>query len=58
MKMILGILLIVGLMRTATCVLGVDVAGLFSTSTFQCMKNSGYRFAIIRGFHSYGAIDT
>lgn len=39
------------------CVLGVDVSQLFSTSTYQCMKNSGYQFAIIRGYCSYGGVD-
>ena len=39
------------------CVLGVDVSQLFTTSTYQCMKNNGYQFAIIRGYYSYGAVD-
>lgn len=39
------------------CVLGVDVSQLFSTSTYQCMKNNGYSFVIIRGYCSYGGLD-
>jgi len=42
----------------ALCVLGVDVSQLFSVSTYQCMKNNGYQFAIIRGYCSFGGIDT
>jgi GH25 family lysozyme M1 (1,4-beta-N-acetylmuramidase) len=39
-------------------VLGVDVSQLFSTSTYQCMKNSGYHFVVPRAYHSYGGVDT
>jgi GH25 family lysozyme M1 (1,4-beta-N-acetylmuramidase) len=39
------------------CVLGVDVSQLFSTATYQCIKNSGYTFASIRGYCSYGGVD-
>ena len=42
---------------STNCVLGVDVSQLFSTGTYQCIKNSGYDFAIIRGYCSYGGID-
>jgi GH25 family lysozyme M1 (1,4-beta-N-acetylmuramidase) len=37
--------------------LGVDVSQLFSQSTYQCMKSSGYNFAIIRGYCSFGGPD-
>lgn len=40
-----------------SCVLGVDVSQLFSTATYQCMKNNGYEFAIIRGYCSFGGMD-
>ena len=52
-------LYLVGLLLIAPslCVLGVDVSQLFSTSTYQCMKNNGYTFAIIRGYCSYGGVD-
>lgn len=46
------------LMASADCVLGVDVSQLFSTSTYQCMKSNGYQFAIIRGYCSFGGMDT
>lgn len=45
------------LLVPSLCVLGVDVSQLFSTSTYQCIKNSGYQFAIIRGYCSYGGVD-
>ena len=43
------------------CVLatkGVDVSQPFSTSTYQCMKNNGVSFSIIRGYCSYGGVDS
>lgn len=39
------------------CVLGVDVSQLFSTATYQCIKNNGYSFVIIRGYCSFGGLD-
>lgn len=51
------ILLVFILVFPALCTLGVDVSQLFSTATYQCMKNNGYSFAIIRGYCSYGAVD-
>jgi hypothetical protein len=51
------VLLALLLVAPSLCVLGVDVSQLFSTATYQCMKNSGYIFAIIRGYYSYGAVD-
>ena len=36
---------------------GVDISQLFSTSTFQCLKNNGQSFVIPRGFYSFGAVD-
>jgi hypothetical protein len=52
-QIILALLLVV----SSLCTLGVDVSQLFSTSTYQCMKNNGYSFAIIRGYCSYGGVD-
>ena len=39
-------------------VLGVDISQLFSVSTYQCMKNNGVRFAIPRGYCSFGGVDS
>ena len=52
------ILAAVLLIVPALCTLGVDVSQLFSTSTYQCIKNNGYTFAIIRGYCSYGGVDS
>ena len=54
MKYILVVLIFV---VSSLCTLGVDVSQLFSTSIYQCMKNNGYSFAIIRGYCSYGGVD-
>jgi hypothetical protein len=37
---------------------GIDVPQPFSNSTYQCMKNNGIEVAIMRGYYSYGAIDS
>ena len=37
--------------------MGVDVSMLVSASTYQCMKNSGAKFAIARGYCSFGGPD-
>lgn len=58
MKSIIGLLLFLSLSSTVSCVLGVDVSDLFSTSTYQCFKSNGYSFAIVRAWHSYGGLDT
>lgn len=44
------------LLQFGFCALGVDIAGKFSN--FTCLKSSGRDLAIIRAYHSYGAIDT
>ena len=58
MKTLFAVILAIALLRSANCVLGVDVSQPFSTSTYQCMKSNGYAFAIIRGYCSFGGIDT
>jgi hypothetical protein len=37
---------------------GIDVSQPFSTSTYDCFKKNGMSFVIIRGFCSYGGVDT
>jgi GH25 family lysozyme M1 (1,4-beta-N-acetylmuramidase) len=39
------------------CTLGVDVSQLFTTSTYQCIKNGGHSFVIIRAYQSNGQVD-
>ena len=58
MKILLYCICLVLLIASTHSVLGVDVSQLFSTSTYQCMKNNGYQFAIIRGYCSFGGMDT
>lgn len=38
--------------------LGLDLAGAFTVANFQCIKNAGYSFVIIRGYRSPGSLDT
>jgi hypothetical protein len=54
MKWLLAILLVV---VPSLCVLGVDVSQPFSTATYQCMKNNGYTYVIMRGWYSFGSVD-
>ena len=52
------VMLFAGLMVAVLSVKGVDVSQPFSTSTYQCMKNNGVVFSIIRGYCSYGGVDS
>jgi GH25 family lysozyme M1 (1,4-beta-N-acetylmuramidase) len=52
-----SLLILILLLFSATCRLGVDVSQLFSTSVYQCFKNDGYSFVIIRGYRSGGSLD-
>jgi len=49
-------LLVFLIIAPCLCVKGVDISQLFSTATYQCMKNNNFEFAIPRGFYSYGAL--
>ena len=55
---IILIFLVACFIHQASSVTGVDLAGSFSTSTFQCIKNGGYSFAILRAYRSPGSFDT
>ena len=58
MKMQIAFLVLFALLVVSSfCTLGVDVSQLFSTSTYQCLKNNGYHFVIPRGYCSYGGVD-
>lgn len=37
---------------------GVDVSQPFATSVYQCMKQNGMTFVIIRGYCSFGGVDS
>lgn len=57
MKVMLTVLIGILLTQQISCVIGVDVSQLFSTSTWECIKKAGYTFAIPRGYCSFGGID-
>lgn len=57
MKQIAILLVTILLVQQYQCFLGVDVSQLFPTSSYECMKSSGYGFVIARGYYSYGAVD-
>lgn len=46
------------LVQNGLCARGVDASRLYSQSDYSCMRALGYRFAIIRAFRSYGAVDS
>ena len=52
------ICVLICLVLAAHCHLGVDVSALLNTTVYDCIKKAGYSFACIRGYHSYGAVDT
>lgn len=45
------------LLHVASATLGVDVSQSTSVSSFQCLKSSGYSFAVVRVFQSNGVAD-
>ena len=58
MKNIILILSILSILQTfSNASLGVDVSQPTSEASFQCMKNSGHSFSIVRGYCSYGGVD-
>lgn len=57
MKAELALLLLSSLYWSSNCLLGVDVSQLFTTSTYTCIKNAGYHFAVVRGYCSFGGLD-
>ena len=52
------LVLLAALVFTVLSVKGVDVSQPYSTATYQCMKNNGVSFVIIRGYCSYGGVDS
>lgn len=54
----LALLAVLTLCCSVYCNLGLDLAGAFTNANFQCIKNAGYTFVILRGYRSPGAIDT
>ena len=56
-KMISRLILIVALICACQCTLGIDVSQLFSVQNFTCAKEAGIKFAIPRGYCSFGGMD-
>jgi hypothetical protein len=54
---IFGSVLVFVLLHSTYCLLGVDVVGLQTSSTYTCIKNEGFQFVIVQGFLSYGAVN-
>lgn len=52
------IVLLSALLSLSLCTKGVDVSQPFSVATYQCFKNNGVSFVIIRGYCSYGGVDS
>ena len=51
------LLLVCFIVNTSLCLLGLDMTGQKTTANFQCLKNSGFDFVVIRGFRSLGILD-
>lgn len=58
MKGILALLAVLAFAAVPTqATLGVDVAYNYPLSSWSCLKNNGYQFAIIRCYQSLGHVD-
>lgn len=49
-------LISMALIPATLAVKGVDLSASFNN--FSCLKNAGYSFAIVRGYKSYGEVDS
>ncbi|CAD8049465.1 unnamed protein product [Paramecium primaurelia] len=49
-------LVILASISTTLATKGIDLSASFNN--FSCVKNAGYSFAIVRGYKSYGEVDT
>jgi len=57
MKYLVSAVLVSLLSIKSQATTGVDLSTLASTSSYQCMHNAAYSFAIPRAWMSYGAFD-
>ena len=46
------------LLPLSICVLGIDHSERISAKAYRCIKRSGYKFSIVRGFRSFGEVDS
>eukprot|EP01084_Bolivina_argentea_P022327 41489_1 len=58
MSLLLLYILISIVVRYGNSTLGIDIAGSYTQSQFQCFVQNGIEFVITRAWHSYGAFDT
>lgn len=52
------LVLLCTLLFCTSCLKGLDLSQPFATSVYDCFKKDGISFVIIRGFCSYGAVDS
>lgn len=55
-KLLIVVMLFCFLLPTE-CVFGLDMAGEKTTANFQCLKNAGFDFVVIRAYRSLGILD-
>ena len=58
MKVFVALCVFWALIAVTHATVGGDVSEYYGTSSFQCLKNNGWSFVIVRSYKSYGAIDT
>ncbi|KYR00374.1 glycoside hydrolase family 25 protein [Tieghemostelium lacteum] len=58
MNRLLTLFALVVLLKVATATIGVDISSASDVPAFQCLKNEGYDFAIIRAWESVGQPDS
>ncbi|CAF1566998.1 unnamed protein product [Rotaria sp. Silwood1] len=51
-------ILLISIVPTILARLGVDVSQSVSQEQFACLKDSGYKFVIVRAYRSVGVVDT
>jgi hypothetical protein len=56
MKIILTLAIVLCSIPATLATKGVDLSASFNN--FSCLKSAGYSFAIVRGYKSFGEVDT
>lgn len=57
MRAVLAVMALAACVAVSSATTGVDVSQLFAVSAWQCVRNYGYKFAIVRCFCSNGNPD-
>jgi len=58
MRFVLGLVALAACLAVSSATIGVDISSLFDTSGWQCLRDNGYTFAIIRCYCSTGNPDS